>query len=124
MSEQQTRKMVLESLVENLKAGRAYYFRGIQDEELENQLFPSGGSPVFGKFWSSVDHVGFGLFNGRTSNGKFDFDGGGALIRPVLPDGDYLAYSEIRTENPQVLEDLKYPFDTVIKALEKEIAEL
>jgi hypothetical protein len=116
-----TRKEVLENLVEQLKTGQAFYFRGIQDKELEDDIFPSGKS--FGKLWKHINHVGSGCFFGKTPHGEVSFSGGGALIHLEFNNGDYLRYSAYET-TPEVLEAIKYPFERVITALEKEIATL
>lgn len=122
MSKTQTRKYVLESLLDGLNKGYPFVILGLKDEGIPvkatAQTFGKG------KYWSSVDHVGYGVFNGETEHGRFSFCGGSALTKPVLPDDDYLAYSPITFENEAVLADLEYPFEQVIRAIECEIAEL
>jgi hypothetical protein len=120
MSETQTRKYVLEALLDGLNKGFPFVILGLKDEEIPIKAT----AQTFGKYWSSVDLVGYGVFQGETEHGRFSFCGGSALTKPVLPDGDYLAYSPITFENEAVLADLEYPFEQVIRAIECEIAEL
>lgn len=120
MSETQTRKYVLESLLGGLNEGYPFIILGLKDDGIPVKAT----GKTFGKHWSSVEHKGYGVFVGYTANGEFSFCGGSAFTKPVLPDGDYLAYSPITFENEAVLADLEYPFEQVIRAIECEIAAL
>lgn len=64
------------------------------------------------QYWQSVNHLGFGLFSGRTESGKFDFEAGGAMR--WVEDGDKtVCYSAIGA-SPEVLADLNYDLVAVI----------
>jgi len=70
-----------------------------------------------GRYRSSVEHLGYGLFKGQTNNGEFDFDAGGAMNR----DGG-ISWTTLRADN-RVLRDLHYDMRKVRSALEELIAQ-
>jgi len=71
---------------------------------------------VAGKYHNTVDHMGFGMFQGHTPHGKFTFDGGGAMYHT-----GNVSWCLLGVENPAVLRDLKYSLPKVKAAL-KELA--
>jgi len=70
----------------------------------------------------TVQHCGFGFFEGRTEKGSFSFDGGGAMTRYSFPEG-YLSYSPLRASE-EVLDELGYSLAKVSEALQTEINKL
>ena len=70
------------------------------------------------RYYKSIEHCGFGFFEGNTEHGAFSFDGGGAM-RHFQGEGEWLSYSPLRA-SPEVLKDLGYDIEKV-KAAVKEI---
>jgi len=62
-----------------------------------------------GKYHSTVQHRGFGWFEGSTEHGKFDFDAGGLMESARDEDGTWLAFTQLRAST-EVLADLGYDF--------------
>ena len=44
------------------------------------------------RYYSSIEHCGFGIFEGRTEHGRFSFDGGGAMRRVQAGEGEDREY--------------------------------
>jgi len=65
------------------------------------------------QYHDSVEHLGFGFFEGSTEHGKFSFDAGGAMNHT----GD-VSWTELRTDNDAVLRDLHYDINRVKRALQ------
>ena len=70
-----------------------------------------------GKYHSSVRHLGFGVFTGKTENGEFQFDGGGAMRRESAPENEYFLSWCPLTASPEVLDNLGYDKAQVTAAL-------
>lgn len=69
-----------------------------------------------GKYHSSVNHIGFGCFVGKTENGEFTFYGGGAMNRDTLTNGNYFCWCPLGASK-KVLKDLNYDSEKVLNAL-------
>ena len=67
-----------------------------------------------GKYRSSVQHMGFGCFVGKTEHGEFTFDGGGAMNH----DGG-ISWTVLTVDDEHVLRDLGYDMRKVQRALEE-----
>jgi tetrahydromethanopterin S-methyltransferase subunit G len=65
------------------------------------------------KYHNSVEHMGYGLFRGRTGHGEFNFDAGGAMNR----DGG-VSWTTLSADK-SVLRDLKYNMVKVKRALQE-----
>lgn len=68
------------------------------------------------RYHKSIKHCGFGFFQGRTEQGEFSFDGGGAMRHARASDGgegyEWLSWSPLRA-SPEVLTDLDYDIDAI-----------
>lgn len=73
---------------------------------------------IGGEYRSSVNHIGFGCFVGKTPSGEFTFDGGGAMAKVEASDGKVIGYTAL-SGTKRVLEDLNYDIDKVITALKE-----
>lgn len=96
----------LEVLLKELKRGNAV----LTAQKIHDDIptIHEVGKP---KYWSTVKHLGMGMFRGETGNGTFDFDGGGAMNR-----AGNLSWTRLNAER-DVLRDLKYNTGKVKKAL-------
>ena len=70
-----------------------------------------------GKYRDTLDHVGCGMFEGKTEHGKFEFEGGGAMHR-----AGQISWTTLRASSPVVFRDLGYDIQKVKRALEELIA--
>jgi len=76
-------------------------------------------------YHKSIKHCGFGLFKGRTENGEFFFDGGGAMRHAkagTLDEEGYewLSWCPLSAE-PEVLEDLGYDVEAVKQIVKEKL---
>lgn len=69
------------------------------------------------RYYKSIDHMGFGFFEGRTESGTFSFDGGGAMRR-----NGWISWTPLRATK-EVLADLGYSREKVKKALKELIGQ-
>lgn len=69
------------------------------------------------KYYETIQHLGWGFFEGRTEHGKFSFDGGGAMHHHHFGDETWLSWSPLRVDNPEVFKDLNYDCEKVGKIL-------
>ena len=74
-----------------------------------------------GQYHPTVKHMGFGFFFGKTENGEFQFEGGGALRRERIDDKYFLSWCPL-SASQVVLDDLNYDKPKVVAALESLIA--
>lgn len=63
------------------------------------------------KYYSSITHLGFGCFDGKTENGTFSFNAGGSMFKRNGFAWTFLFASA------EVLKDLGYDIEKVKKAL-------
>ena len=76
------------------------------------------------RYYPSIEHCGFGFFEGRTERGKFSFDGEGAMRHAQAGEGEdreYLSWTPLRAEEA-VLEDLGYDFEAAMEAVRRVLA--
>jgi hypothetical protein len=106
-----TKKEALKELLEKLEHGSPLLIVGLNDERIPNihNFYPK-------KYYESIQHCGWGFFEGCTEHGKFSFDGGGAMHHVELEDG-WLSWSPLRVENGEVLKDLDYDCQKVANVL-------
>jgi hypothetical protein len=71
----------------------------------------------------TVEHLGWGVFRGKTKHGRFTFCAGGAMGSYRFSDG-WVSYTEVTVDNPKVLEDIGYDFKRMIQAINEEIDKL
>ena len=76
-------------------------------------------------YYKSIKHCGFGFFKGRTENGEFSFDGGGAMQH--VSAGSYgeegyesLSWCPLRA-SAEVLRDLEYDLEAVRQIVEAKL---
>lgn len=112
-----TKKQVLQWLLEKIKTEKPYLIVGTDNPKMPDihNFYPK-------EYYTSIRHLGFGFFEGKTEHGTFSFDAGGAMRHFRFQDKTWLSISPLRTENSQVLQDLKYNFETVKEELEKLLA--
>jgi len=110
---------VLRKLLRKLEAGTPLIIVGLGDPRIPNlhNFHPE-------KYRGTVRHLGFGYFEGETEHGKFSFYAGGAMTHYHFDNGEWLSYSPIMVDSPEVLKDLGYDFNRVIQALRDIIATL
>jgi len=110
------KKAVLKSLILRLERGQPLIIVGLDDKRIPNlhNFIPE-------RYRDSVKHCGFGLFKGKTEHGDFHFLAGGAMIHYNFNDGSWLSWSPIDTTD-EVIADLGYDFNRVIKALKQIIS--
>jgi len=113
-----TKKEVLAMLLEKVEQGKPVLIVGLNDLRIPtiHNFYPK-------KYYESIEHRGFGFFEGRTEHGTFSFDGGGEMNHYDLG-GDWISWSPLRPENPEVLKDLEYDFEKVKTALKEMISQL
>jgi hypothetical protein len=123
MTEQtKTRREVLEHLLEKLEKGEAVLIVGLADDKripTIHNFYPK-------KYWESIEHHGWGFFEGKTEHGTFSFDGGGAMIHHSWNDGKsprWISWSPLRA-NQEVLKDLGYDCEKVATILKNIIPKL
>ena len=63
------------------------------------------------KYYSSINHLGYGCFDGRTEHGVFSFYAGGAMLRV-----EEMAWTPL-SASKETLNDLGYDIEKVKKAL-------
>ena len=73
------------------------------------------------QYRSTIKHQGFGYFYGETENGKFEFNGGGAMMYAKAEDGTYLSWSPVDC-SPEVLKDLDYDMEKVKEIIRAKLA--
>jgi len=117
-----SKKEVLTYLLKRVEEGKPFIIVcGTENKKLAkvgvNSFCPE-------QYSNTIRHLGFGLFEGRTPEGRFSFLAGGAMFHYQFPNGEWLSISPISTENKRVLKALNYPFETVKEALKEEIAKL
>ena len=76
-------------------------------------------------YHKSIKHCGFGLFRGRTENGEFFFDGGGAMRlakagKPGEEGYEWLSWCPLEAET-EVLKDLGYDVEAVKQIVEAKL---
>lgn len=77
-------------------------------------------------YHKSIKHLGYGLFRGRTENGEFFFDGGGAMRhadagKPGEEGYERLSWCPLEAE-AGVLKDLGYDVDAVKQIVKAKLA--
>jgi len=114
-----TKKEVLATLLQKVEQGEPILIVGLNDSRIPNihNFYPR-------KYYDSIEHQGFGFFEGKTEHGTFSFDGGGAMSHYTLDEGGWISWSPLRTENPEVLNDLEYNFEKVKTTLKEIISQL
>jgi len=113
-----TLKEALEYLVTYLDKGNAILVVGLQD--LDPQI-PNIHNFYPKKYWESIEHLGYGFFEGKTEHGEFSFDGGFSMHNIDLKEGEkvkWLSWSLLRA-SPEVLQDLGYDISEVKRKLQK-----
>jgi len=71
----------------------------------------------------TVEHLGWGVFRGRTKHGTFTFCAGGAMAHYRFSDG-WVSYTTVTVDSKAVIEDIGYDFKRMISALNEEIDKL
>ena len=109
-------KLAWEEILERLERGEAVLLAGSGTSGIPgiHSFYPQ-------KYYSSIEHCGFGFFEGKTENGKFSFDGGGLMRHVQAGEGEdmkYLSWTPLRAERA-VLEDLGYDFQAAIEAVKE-----
>ena len=89
---------------------------------LDNSNIPTIHNFCPKKYRESIQHCGYGFFEGQTEKGEFNFDAGGAMKHHEF-EGGRLSWSPLRASD-EVLSLLGYDFDKVERALQDEIASL
>lgn len=114
-----TKKEVLALLLQKVEQGDAVLIVGLNDPRIPDihNFYPK-------KYYTSIEHCGFGFFEGKTEHGTFSFDAGGAMDHYNLEGGGWISWSPLRTQNPEVLKDLGYNFEEVKKTLKEIISQL
>ena len=112
MTETPTRREVIEYLLKEIEQGKPYLIVGLDHPEIPtiHNFYPK-------KYYRTIEHLGFGLFEGSTEHGFFHFDGGGAMHHNHFTDGGWISYTPLRVQNTEVLKDLGYDFEKVAKIL-------
>jgi len=119
MEKPRTKREVLEYLLNKyIKQKKPILIVGLENKNIPNihNFYP-------GKYYETIKHCGFGLFKGKTPNGAFYFNAGGAMIHFSFGNS-WLSFTPLSVENEKVLQDLNYDFERVEKALIAEIAKL
>jgi len=111
-----TRKELIEYLLNKVKIKEPILVIG-----LENKNIPTIHNFYPKKYYESIGHHGFGFFSGKTEHGMFSFDAGGAMNSRRFGEHNWIAWSDLRVDNPEVLRDLGYNFNKVELALKKEL---
>ena len=109
------RAEAIESLIDYVEKGEPILVLDVEGVPTIHNFYPR-------KYFKSIDHLGFGFFQGETEHGKFNFDAGGAMHDWRWDDGKepkWIAWSPLRVDNPEVLKDLGYDIETVKVALFK-----
>jgi hypothetical protein len=118
----------LKEILQGLKNGEPFIIIGLKDKQVNQMVALHSkrlGTDYGGRYYSSIRHLGWGFFEAKTPNGTFSFDGGGAMLRAGdVEKKTFISWSPLRIENKFVLDDLDYPFDEVIAAIEKELSEI
>jgi len=114
-----TKKEVLVMLLQKVEQGESVLIVGLDDPRIPNihNFYPK-------KYYESIEHQGFGFFQGKTEHGTFSFDGGGMMCHYDLDGGGWISWSPLRSENPEVLKDLEYDFEKVKTVLKEIISQL
>jgi len=114
-----TKKEVLAMLLQKVEQGKAILIVGLNDPRIPtiHNFYPR-------KYYESIEHQGFGFFQGKTEHGTFSFDAGGAMNHYILDGGGWISWSPLRPENLEVLKDLEYDFEKVKVALKEIISQL
>jgi len=113
-----TKREVIEYLLKQIEQGKPFLIVGLNHPDIPDiHNFYRRNPEKADRYWRSIEHLGFGLFEGRTEHGYFHFDGGGAMHHDHFDDGGWISYSSLRVQNAEVLKDLGYDFDKVVKAL-------
>lgn len=73
------------------------------------------------QYRSTIKHLGFGYFEGHTENGKFEFNGGGAMMYAKAEDGTYLSWSPVDC-SAEVLADLDYDMEKAKEIVRAKLA--
>lgn len=113
------KKEALAMLLEKyLTKGEPLLIVGLDDERVPDihNFYPK-------QYYPSIQHLGFGFFEGQTEHGKFSFDAGGAMHHLELEDG-WISYSLLRTDNEQVLKDLGYDVEKVSETIREVIEKI
>jgi len=115
----ENKKEVLEGLLERLERGDPLIIVGLNHPDIPNlhNFYPK-------KYWESIEHRGFGSFEGKTEHGTFSFYGGGAMIHHHFKDDSWLSWSPLEVSNPEVLKDLEYDCQKVANVLRQIINSL
>ena len=108
-------------LMEWLEKGNPVLIVGLDDS---NPDIPTIHNFYPRKYYESIEHYGWGFFEGKTEHGTFSFDAGGAMHHHRFDGGGWLSWSPLRTSNAEVLKDLGYDFNRVKSALKIIIADL
>ena len=77
---------------------------------------PTLGESHSWPYHSSVEHLGFGFFRGKTPSGEYQFDGGGAMRRATDDEGNYVSWTPV-VASSAVLSELGYDLGRVERAL-------
>jgi hypothetical protein len=106
-------------LLQKIEEGEAVLIVGLDDARIPDihNFYPR-------KYYTSIEHLGYGFFEGKTEHGTFSFDGGGAMHHHDLSNEGFISWSYLRTENAEVLKDLLYDFEKVKSALKEIISQL
>jgi len=114
-----TKKEVLAMLLQKVERGEPILIVGLDDSRIPtiHNFYPK-------RYYESIEHHGFGFFEGKTEHGTFSFDGGGAMNHYTLDGDGWISWSPLRPENPEVLKDLGYNFEEVKTALKEIISQL
>lgn len=121
MNEINTKKELIEDIKKRMEGGEAYLIVGLKNPKVYT-LHNLDSIKHGGKYYASVRHLGFGCFEGRTENGKFDFCGGGAMVRYDF-DGKFISYTHLNGSE-EILQDLGYDFDRMLEGLTEELNSL
>jgi len=99
-------------LLQKVEQGEPVLIVGLNDPRIPtiHNFYPK-------KYYESIEHHGFGFFQGKTEHGTFSFDGGGAMNHYNLDGGGWISWSPLRSENPEVLKDLEYDCEKVASVL-------
>jgi hypothetical protein len=99
-------------LLQKVEQGEPVLIVGLNDPRIStiHNFYPK-------KYYESIEHRGFGFFEGKTEHGTFSFDGGGAMHHYDLDDGVFLSWSPLRADNGEVLKDLGYDCEKIASVL-------
>lgn len=110
-----------ETMLSYLEEGRAVIVAGDDHGLPTLHNFYKQNPETVEQYRKTIKHLGFGYFEGKTDNGMFEFNGGGAMHSVRAEDDHYFSWSPLDA-SPEVLEDLNYDFEKAKEIIRTELA--